>query len=838
MSVQPRSKSAAPARSASGKPAKAGRAKAAKSAAPSSRAKAGKFGAAKSGKFSDAPSRVKSGKPARRGTAAKEMSRARSEFDSSSESAPQLGKSTWVKGTPKAGKLTGKTSVRAGSKPSSKSIFKSGKGSSNTPAKREKNSARSQERAKRFADTRGVGDVQLRSRDSRDENQSLSHGSPRDSHGDSQSDSRAPRTTKFAPARRVDTRVDTRSDSRGGSRGDSRGASRSADARSNDTRPTTRRDARIAEVARGDGRPNFEPQKRTKFIPGGKRTGAPARGSDSSDRTGARSSFNRDGARGAATRDDSRTTSNREGSSAGSSSRENFRTSANREGSRPTTRSTHSGIATPHKGSTFRPSSSRNTDHMGSNNSGPRSHNSRGKSGNNYSNNEFVEDFGADDNYINDVEQETTEVALHHKPTEGTGKTWAELGIAPALVSALTSQGITSPFPIQVATLPDAIKGHDILGRGQTGSGKTLAFGLALLTNLEGKQAAPHRPLGLILTPTRELALQINDVITPLARAIRLDSVVIAGGMPYGKQITAMRKSCPILVATPGRLIDLLDKGEVQLDDLQITVLDEADQMADMGFLPVVKEILDQARPNGQRLLFSATLDRGVDSLVKKYLNNPKTHSLQNDRASVSTMEHHVLVMHPGDKDEITAQIASRDGRTILFVKTQRGADRLADKLASVGVPVGALHGGKSQAVRTRTLAHFKASTTAALVATDVAARGIHVDGISLVVHVDAPTDHKDYLHRAGRTARAGEAGVVVTLATSKQQSAVRGLTSRAGVYPKFVDVRPHHAELVSITGSREPSGIAYVVPVMASDGPRRSGKPRPRSDQRRRRPR
>ncbi|MBI3429145.1 MAG: DEAD/DEAH box helicase [Actinobacteria bacterium] len=417
--------------------------------------------------------------------------------------------------------------------------------------------------------------------------------------------------------------------------------------------------------------------------------------------------------------------------------------------------------------------------------------------------------------------------------------TFAELGIAPELVQLLTSQGINSPFPIQVATLPDALKGHDILGRGQTGSGKTLAFALAMLSNLQGKQAAPHRPLGLILTPTRELALQINDVITPLAKAIRLDSVVIAGGMPYAKQITAMRKSCPILVATPGRLIDLLNRGEVQLDDLQITVLDEADQMADMGFLPVVKEILDQARPNGQRLLFSATLDRGVDSLVKKYLNNPKTHSLQNDRASVSTMEHHVLVMHPSDKDEITAQIASRDGRTILFVKTQRGADRLADKLASVGVAVGALHGGKSQAVRTRTLEHFKSNSNGALVATDVAARGIHVDDVSLVVHVDAPTDHKDYLHRAGRTARAGEAGVVVTLATSKQQSAVRGLTSRAGVYPKFIDVRPHHAELVSITGSKEPSGIAYIAPIVGKPsfgGARR--RPRPGQDQRRRRPR
>ncbi len=681
--------------------------------------------------------RVKSGKPPRKGTAARSMAHSASSRNAdatsshtsdrgasrASTSATSSG-STWVKGKPKAGKLIGKSTTRAGGKPSGKAFGKPGaKKSAQTPAKRAKNSARSQERAKRFADGRGAEARPLTTSDSR--------------------------SAKFAPARRTDTRVDTRN---------------------SDTRPTNRRDARLAEIARGDGRPNFEPKKRTKFIPGGGRTGAPSR--------------------------------------AGSA-----------------IRSSHSGVATQRTGPQFRASSSR-------------SRTTSSASEQNFSNGHFAEDFGADDNYISDIEQETTEVALHHKPTEGTGKTWADLGIAPALVSALTLQGITAPFPIQVATLPDAIKGHDILGRGQTGSGKTLAFGLAMLTNLEGKQAAPHRPLALILTPTRELAQQINDVITPLARAIRLDSVVIAGGMPYAKQITAMRKSCPILVATPGRLIDLLNRGEVQLDDLQITVLDEADQMADMGFLPVVKEILDQARPNGQRLLFSATLDRGVDSLVKKYLNNPKTHSLQNDRASVSTMEHHVLVMHPGDKDEITAQIAARDGRTILFVKTQRGADRLADKLASVGVAVGALHGGKSQAVRTRTLAHFKASANAALVATDVAARGIHVDGISLVVHVDAPTDHKDYLHRAGRTARAGEAGVVVTLATSKQQTAVRGLTSRAGVYPKFVDVRPHHAELVSITGSREPSGIAYVAPVTASDGPRRSGKPRPRSDQRRRRPR
>jgi superfamily II DNA/RNA helicase len=446
-------------------------------------------------------------------------------------------------------------------------------------------------------------------------------------------------------------------------------------------------------------------------------------------------------------------------------------------------------------------------------------------------------DFGADDNYISANLADAN--LIDATPLSEVTTTFRDLGIAPALANALNAQGITHPFPIQIATLPDALVGHDILGRGQTGSGKTLAFGLALLTNISGKAAKPHKPLALVLTPTRELAQQIDEVLTPLARAIGHDSVVIAGGMPYAKQITAMRKATAILVATPGRLIDLLNKGEVQLDDLEITVLDEADQMADMGFLPVVKEILDQAKPNGQRLLFSATLDRGVDALVRQYLNNPKTHSLQNDRASVSTMEHYVLVMHPGDKDDITNQIAARNGKTILFVKTQRGADRLADKLAHAGVPVGALHGGKSQAVRTRTLALFKQLPNAALVATDVAARGIHVDGISLVVHVDAPTDHKDYLHRSGRTARAGEAGAVVTLATTKQQKSVGGLTSRAGVTPKFVGVKPLDQDLMRITGAQEPSGIPYVTPVVENKGPARgSRKPRPNSSERRRRPR
>lgn len=533
--------------------------------------------------------------------------------------------------------------------------------------------------------------------------------------------------------------------------------------RNQDTRPTTRREAVKAKIARSDdGRPNFEPRKREKFDPA-----RPRKRSEAPDTRAANFRANRP------VRD------RRNESPA--YSRDDFKHSSK----------THTNAAI---------------------------------------------DFGVDDNYISANLADAN--LIDATPLTQITTTFSDLGIVTPLVNALAKQGILHPFPIQIATLPDAIAGNDILGRGQTGSGKTLAFGLALLNNLNTKVAKPHKPLALVLTPTRELAQQIDEVLTPLARSIGHESVVVAGGMSYAKQITAMRRGTAILVATPGRLIDLLNKGEVQLDNLTITVLDEADQMADMGFLPVVKEILDQGNLDGQRMLFSATLDRGVDSLVKQYLKNPKTHSLQNDRASVSTMEHFVLVMNPSDKDEITNQIAARNGKTIMFVKTQRGADRLADKLAHAGVPVGALHGGKSQAVRTRTLALFKDSVNAALVATDVAARGIHVDGISLVVHVDAPTDHKDYLHRAGRTARAGEAGTVVTIATTKQQKSIGGLTSRAGVSPKFVGVTPLSTELMKITGAQEPSGVPYVVPIIEKPV-RSSRKPsRPNSSQRRRRPR
>lgn len=389
--------------------------------------------------------------------------------------------------------------------------------------------------------------------------------------------------------------------------------------------------------------------------------------------------------------------------------------------------------------------------------------------------------------------------------------TFRELGLAPSLVNALNSQGITSPFPIQAATIPDAIAGNDILGRGQTGSGKTLAFGLALLHNINNLKAKPRQPLALVLAPTRELAQQIDEVLYPLARAIGHDSIVIAGGMPYGKQVNALKRGVSVLVATPGRLIDLLDRQELRLDGLQVIVLDEADQMADMGFLPAVKQILNQSKKDGQRLLFSATLDRGVDGLVRQYLRDPKVHTVKEIEGTKDKSDHYVFVLDQSDKADVANQIASREGKSIFFVRTKRGADRLATRFSSVGIKVGTLHGGKSQAVRTKTLARFKDQDSAVLVATDVAARGIHVDGIDLVVHFDAPEDQKDYLHRSGRTARAGKTGRVVTLATRSEQRAIGGITARAGVEPWIMAIKPMDEKLVSITGARKPSGIPLV---------------------------
>ena len=386
--------------------------------------------------------------------------------------------------------------------------------------------------------------------------------------------------------------------------------------------------------------------------------------------------------------------------------------------------------------------------------------------------------------------------------------TFASLGVHKNLVEALSNEGIEFPFPIQVATLPEAIGGRDVLGRGQTGSGKTLAFGLTVLTRLAFEKPMPGAPYALILAPTRELAMQIDDVLAMYAPEVGLRSTVLAGGMPYPPQLQALRKGVQIVVATPGRLQDHLKKGTIDLSATEIVVLDEADQMADMGFLPVVTEVLALTPQDGQRLLFSATLDRDVDKLVKKFMKDPVTHSLAVTEQREADMDHHVLVVDSHVKDDVIAQIASREGRTIFFVRTKHGADRLTEKLKKQGVDAGVLHGGRTQKQRMRVLDAFKIGKKRALIATDVAARGIHVDDVSLVVHVDPPETHKDYLHRAGRTARAGAKGTVVSIASSGNRKRVHNLGKEAGVKMTETRVDSMHPELMRITGSQEPTGV------------------------------
>ncbi|MGC4768123.1 DEAD/DEAH box helicase [Micromonospora sp. DT44] len=398
---------------------------------------------------------------------------------------------------------------------------------------------------------------------------------------------------------------------------------------------------------------------------------------------------------------------------------------------------------------------------------------------------------------------------------------FAGLGLPEPLVRALARQGITAPFPIQQATVPDALAGRDVLGRGQTGSGKTLAFGLPLLARVAaGRPARPLRPRALVLVPTRELAMQVNDALLPLGKALNVFLKTAVGGVPYDRQIDALRRGVEIIVATPGRLRDLIERGICQLDDVEVTVLDEADQMADMGFLPEVTELLAKTPAGGQRLLFSATLDGDVDALVKRFMNDPVTHSTAPSTASVSTMDHHVLLIPPHDKFPVTASIAARDGRTMVFARTQMGVDRLVEQLAAVGVRAGGLHGGKTQRMRTKTLAEFREGRMNVLVATDVAARGIHVDGVTLVLHVDPPKDPKDYLHRAGRTARAGESGAVATLVLPKQRRTTLAMMEKAGVAPAEARVRVGDPVLAELIGAREPSGV----PVRVEAEPRGFG--------------
>ncbi|OAH15440.1 DEAD/DEAH box helicase [Streptomyces jeddahensis] len=402
-------------------------------------------------------------------------------------------------------------------------------------------------------------------------------------------------------------------------------------------------------------------------------------------------------------------------------------------------------------------------------------------------------------------------------------ESFADLAMPARLLAALGHEGVTVPFPIQAATLPNSLAGRDVLGRGRTGSGKTLAFGLALLARTEGRRAEPRQPLALVLVPTRELAQQVTDALTPYARSVGLRLATVVGGMSIGRQAGALRAGVEVVVATPGRLKDLIDRGACRLDDVGITVLDEADQMTDMGFMPHVTALLDQVRPEGQRLLFSATLDRNVDLLVRRYLTDPVVHSVDPSAGAVTTMEHHVLHVHDADKHRTTTEIAARDSRVIMFLDTKHAVDRLTEHLLNSGVRAAALHGGKSQPQRTRTLTQFKSGHVTVLVATNVAARGIHVDNLDLVVNVDPPSDPKDYLHRGGRTARAGESGSVVTLVTPDQRRGMSRLMASAGITPQITRVRSGEAELSRITGAQAPSGVPVVITAPAVERPRRA---------------
>ncbi|MGW5020483.1 DEAD/DEAH box helicase [Streptomyces cacaoi] len=396
---------------------------------------------------------------------------------------------------------------------------------------------------------------------------------------------------------------------------------------------------------------------------------------------------------------------------------------------------------------------------------------------------EATADIAADHDTDHDIDTavEDEDVAADGGAEE-TKITFADLGLPESVVRKLAQNGVTAPFPIQAATIPDALAGKDVLGRGRTGSGKTLSFGLPLLARLTGGRTERKRPRGVILTPTRELAMQVSDALQPYGDTLGLKLKVVCGGTSMGNQISALERGVDILVATPGRLRDLINRGSCSLDDVETAILDEADQMADLGFLPEVTEILDLVPEGGQRMLFSATMEKEIDSLVKRYLVDPVSHEVDAAQGAVTTMTHHVLVVKPRDKAPVTAAIAARKGRTIIFVRTQLGADRVAEQLCESGVRADALHGGMTQGARTRTLADFKDGKVNVLVATDVAARGIHVDGIDLVLNVDPAGDHKDYLHRSGRTARAGESGTVVSLALPHQRRQIFRLMEDAGV--------------------------------------------------------
>jgi superfamily II DNA/RNA helicase len=386
--------------------------------------------------------------------------------------------------------------------------------------------------------------------------------------------------------------------------------------------------------------------------------------------------------------------------------------------------------------------------------------------------------------------------------------TFATLGLSPDVVQALTAAGITDPFPIQALTIADGLAGRDVCGKAKTGSGKTLAFGLPMIERTE--KAAPCRPRALVLVPTRELALQVSDALAPIAAARDRSMGVLYGGAAVERQISALQAGIDIAVATPGRLIDLLDRGALKLSDVDFVVIDEADRMADMGFLPQVEWVLRKLDHPAQTLLFSATLDGDVRYLIRHYLRDPVRHEVVSTQATVEEMEHRFLAVHQMDKVKVTAAIARGANRTLVFVRTKRGADRLVLQLRREGVQAHAIHGDLRQTLREKALKDFAAGTQQVLVATDVAARGIHVDAIDVVVHYDPPEDQKGYLHRSGRTARAGVAGVVATLVLWDQMLDVERLQKRLGVHQPIVEVFSNDSRLADLA-AWDPSSVVEV---------------------------
>jgi superfamily II DNA/RNA helicase len=393
----------------------------------------------------------------------------------------------------------------------------------------------------------------------------------------------------------------------------------------------------------------------------------------------------------------------------------------------------------------------------------------------------------------------------HTRPADvAHGPTFASLGVPAVLTAVLAAEGIDTPFPIQTAVVPDALAGADILGRGRTGSGKTLGFCIPLAARLAGGHTSAGRPRGLVLVPTRELASQVQAVLRPLARAVGLSVATIFGGTPQRPQVAALHQRVDIIVACPGRLADLIDQGHCHLGDVEVSVVDEADHMADLGFLPAVRRLLDATPPEGQRMLFSATLDHAVDVLVRRFLDHPAEHAVDPPGAPAPIV-HHLLTVAPADRMAVVATLAGGDQRSLVFTRTKHGARKLARQLTAAHISAAELHGNLTQTTRERNLASFASGAVRVLVATDIAARGIHVDGIDLVIHADPPAEHKAYLHRSGRTGRAGASGVVITLQTPAQAGDVRTLMRKARVVPLAAAVKPGSALLRSIAGKPAP---------------------------------